>query len=84
MGGEGVLLEHPWPVWDEDKAAEDEVELVVQINGKVRDKTTIPAGLPDEEIKQKALALDKIVAATEGLEIRKTFVIKGRLVNIVV
>ena len=84
IGGDGVLLEHPWPKWDEDKTAEDEVELVVQINGKVRDKTLIPAGLPDDEIKQKALALDKIVAATEGREIRKTFVIKGRLVNIVV
>ncbi len=81
---EGNASAQSWPTWDEDKAAEDEVELVVQINGKVRDKTTIATGLSDDEIKQKALALDKIVAATDGKQIRKTFVIKGRLVNIVV
>ena len=84
IGGKGALHEHPWPSWDEDKAAEDEVELVVQINGKVRARTTIPAGLPDDEIKQKAFALDKIIEAMDGKEIRKTFVIKGKLVNIVI
>jgi leucyl-tRNA synthetase len=84
LGNEPSVLDVDWPKWDEAKTAEEEIELVVQINGKVRDKTKIPAGLPDEEIMQKALALDKIVAATEGKEIRKTFVIKGKLVNIVV
>ena len=84
LGHKPSVLDVRWPEYSESKAAEEEIELVVQINGKVRDKTLIPAGLPEDEIKQKALALDKIVAATEGKEIRKTFVIKGRLVNIVV
>ncbi|KKM15353.1 hypothetical protein LCGC14_1696910, partial [marine sediment metagenome] len=63
LGHKQSLLNVNWPSWDDEKAAEDEIELVVQINGKVRAKTTIPAGLPDDEIKQKAFALDKIIEA---------------------
>jgi leucyl-tRNA synthetase len=84
LGNPAGLINAPWPSWDEAKTAEDELELVVQVNGKVKAKTMISAGLPDDEIKAKAFELDKIKEATEGKEIRKTFVIKGKLVNIVV
>ncbi len=83
IGEEPSIFNQPWPVWDEEAAKEQEVELVVQINGKVRAKIMIPAGLSDDEIKQKALNDERVQKYTAGREIKKTIVIKGRLINIV-
>jgi len=83
IGEEPSIFEQPWPEWDEDAAKEEEVELVVQINGKVRAKIMIPAGLSDEEIKEKALADERVRKYTEQKKIRKIIVIKGKLINIV-
>jgi leucyl-tRNA synthetase len=65
-------------------AKEEEVELVIQINGKLRGKLMIPCGLPDEEVKARALGDQKITEAIGQKQVRKVIVIKGRLVNIVV
>ncbi|MCA9929485.1 MAG: class I tRNA ligase family protein, partial [Anaerolineales bacterium] len=72
-----------WPTWDEAVAKEDEVTLIVQINGKVRDRITVPAGTPDDELKAAALASENVQKHLDGKEPRKVIVVKGKLVNIV-
>lgn len=84
MGNKGFISTHKWPAWDEEAAKDDEVELVIQINGKVRSKAMVAAGLPDVELQKIALADAKVEEHTAGKPIKKVIVIKGRLVNIVV
>lgn len=83
IGEKNSIFEHNWPVWDEELAKDEEVELVVQLNGKLRSKIIIPAGLPDDEAKQKALNDPKIIEIVGNKKIKKVVVVKGRLVNIV-
>ncbi|MFQ5399586.1 MAG: leucine--tRNA ligase [Anaerolineae bacterium] len=77
------IHQQAWPQWDPEVAKEETITLVVQVNGKVRDKMELPAGLSDEELKTKALASEKIQRHLDGKEPRKVIVVKGRLVNIV-
>ncbi|MEC4685717.1 MAG: leucine--tRNA ligase [Nitrospirota bacterium] len=84
MGERRSILEHDWPEWDEDATREEEIELVIQVNGKVRAKTMAPAGLDDERIREMALGEPKIKKLIEGRTVRKVIVVKGKLVNIVV
>jgi leucyl-tRNA synthetase len=84
LGNEPGMFNRPWPRWDEEAAREEEVELVVQVNGKVRSKLMIPAGLPEEEVRRKALDEPKIRELTGDKPVRKLFVVKGKLVNIVI
>jgi len=77
------IHQHAWPVWDEVVAKADEVTLIVQINGKVRDRMTVPAGTSDEALKAAALASDNVQKHLGGKEPRKVIVVKGKLVNIV-
>ncbi|NOZ68351.1 MAG: leucine--tRNA ligase, partial [Deferribacteres bacterium] len=83
-GNHGSIVNEKWPEWDEDTAREEETELVVQVNGKVRAKVMIPAGLDDEAVKEKAFSEPKIREYTEGKTLKKVIVVRGRLVNIVV
>ena len=83
-GGEGFLSVAPWPEYDEAKTVDDEVEIVVQINGKVRDKMLVPADIDKAALEEVALASEKIKAAAEGKTIVKVIAIPGRLVNVVV
>ena len=62
---------------------EKEIELAVQVLGKIKDKITVSIDADEEEIKQKALACPKVASAIEGKQIKKVIVIKSRLVNIV-
>jgi leucyl-tRNA synthetase len=84
LGGQGSVFEQPWPVWDESLAKDDEIELVVQVNGKLRAKIVVPAGLSDADAQAKALADPKVAEHTDGKQIVRIVVIQGRLVNIVV
>jgi leucyl-tRNA synthetase len=84
LGNEPSISEQKWPAWDEDLAKEDEVELVIQVNGKLRGKMMIPRGLSDEEIRNLSLGDEKIRTFIAQAEIKKVIVVKGRLVNIVV
>ena len=77
------IHQQDWPTWDEAVAKEDEVTLIVQINGKVRDRITVPAGTADDELKAAALASENVQKHLDGQEPRKVIVVKGRLVNIV-
>ena len=73
-----------WPEYDEEKTKDDEIEIVVQVNGKIRDKIMIAAGLSKEETEAEALKAEKIKAEIDGKTIVKVIAVPGKLVNIVV
>jgi leucyl-tRNA synthetase len=73
-----------WPVVDEAATKEDSIELPVQINGKVRDRITVPAEATEDQIKSAALASEIVQKFLEGKEPRKVIVAKGKLVSVVV
>lgn len=83
-GGQESISNQPWPKWDEEMAREEEIELVVQINGKLRGRMMIPFGLSDEDVKQRAFQEPKILGYIKDKPIKKVIVVKGRLVNIVI
>ncbi len=78
------LLKAAWPKYDPALAAEDEIEIPVQVNGKLRGLVVVPAGATEDQIKQAALADDKVKAAIAGKQIVKIIVVPNKLVNIVV
>jgi leucyl-tRNA synthetase len=83
--GHGICIsEQAWPSWDEDLAKEEEIELVIQINGKLRGKIMMPHSLPDEEIKNLVFADQKTTEIIGRKSIKNVIVVKGRLINIVV
>ncbi len=84
LGQTSNLLRESWPKFDPALAKEDEVEMAVQVNGKIRARITVPADADEEQIKAIALADEKVQSAIAGKEIVKVLVVKGRLVNIVV
>ncbi|MFH0847503.1 MAG: leucine--tRNA ligase [Chloroflexota bacterium] len=73
-----------WPEWDEDLVKEEEITLVVQVNGKVRDRISVPAGISEEEARKVTLSSDKVKAYLEGKTLVNTVYVPGRLVNLVV
>ena len=83
-GFEGALSNTAWPVYDEAKTVDNEIEIVAQINGKVKCKLVVGADEAEDSIKEKALADPKIIEAIEGKSVVKVIVIPKRLVNIVV
>lgn len=84
LGKVDSIFNSKWPQWDSSLAVEEEIELVVQVNGKVRSKIMIPLGTDDETIKTKALNDTKVKSFIEGKTIKKMIVISGKLINIVV
>jgi len=83
LGHETTSAYESWPICDEELTRDVEVELAIQVNGKVRDKITVPHDCEEEAIKTKALELDKIQEQIAGKNVRKVIVIPNRLVNIV-
>lgn len=81
LGFEGSVHEQEWPTFDPEQAKADEVELAVQVNGKVKARITVAATAAEEDIRATALAA--VEAALAGLEVKKAIVVPGRLVNIV-
>jgi leucyl-tRNA synthetase len=73
----------PWPEFDPELAQEDEITLVIQVNGKVRDRITVPAGISDDEARELALASETAGRFVGDKEPREVIVVSGRLVNIV-
>ncbi len=84
IGKEGSVSEILWPEYDESALVKDEVEVVVQINGKVRGKLNLSSNVTREEMQEKALADEKIKEFTDGKEIVKVIAVPKKLVNIVV
>lgn len=79
-----TLLRHAWPKYDSALAKEDEIEIVVQINGKVRTRLVVAADADETTVREAALNEEKIKTAMEGKQIVKVIVVLGKLVNIVV
>lgn len=84
LGNEYSIFNEAWPKFDPKALVKDEVEIAIQVNGKIKNKIMVSSDLDEEGIKNAALADEKIVASTEGKTVVKVIVIKGRLVNIVV
>jgi leucyl-tRNA synthetase len=78
------LWEQPWPQADPALLERESFELVVQVNGKVRDRVQVDAAASDEELVAHAKASPKVQAHLDGKEIRQTIVVPGKLVNLVV
>ncbi len=73
-----------WPVWDEELAREETVTLVVQVNGKVRDRFEVPADITSTQAEEMALTSDRIKEWIDGQEVRKVISRPPNLVNVVV
>ena len=83
LGHKGSLAYEPWPEYDKDLIKEKEIELAVQVNGKIRDRIVVAAEADEEQIKQKALAGKKVNAAMKGKPAKKIIVVKPRIVSII-
>jgi leucyl-tRNA synthetase len=84
LGHETTLAYEPWPVCDESLLVEDEIEIPVQIQGKVRTKIRVPAGSDQAKLEEIALADGRVAALLAGKQVVKTILVPGRLVNFVV
>jgi leucyl-tRNA synthetase len=82
--GHERLWEQPWPVADEALLERDTFELVIQVNGKVRDRIEVSAELPDAELIERAKASPRVQSQLDGKEIRQAVVVPRKLVNFVV
>ena len=78
---EDSVHEQAWPTFDPEQAKADEVELAVQVNGKVKSKISVAVDAPEDEVREAALAA--VSRTLEGHDVKKVIVIAGRLVNIV-
>jgi leucyl-tRNA synthetase len=84
MGEPYSVHEQAWPAWDETLIAAEEITLVVQVNGKLRDRIEVPADITEEAATELALSSERVRLHVEGREIRKSIYVPGRLVNLVV
>ncbi|MBB5148131.1 MULTISPECIES: leucine--tRNA ligase [Ureibacillus] len=84
LGHEDTITYEPWPTYDESKLVDDEVEIVVQVNGKVRSKVKVAKDASKEQLEEIAKEDEKVKELVEGKEIVKVITIPGKLVNIVV
>ena len=81
--GYSIHLQH-WPSFDPSLAAEDQVEVAVQVNGKVRDRLTLPAGATEDDARVAAIALPRVAELIEGRDLKRFVYVPERLINIVV
>ena len=84
LGAKTSIHDEPWCEWDENLAKASSITLVVQVNGKVKDKIEVDESLDQEEMKQVALNSEKIKSLTDGKTVVKVIVVPKKLVNIVV
>jgi leucyl-tRNA synthetase len=84
LGETSDLLRAPWPQYDPALAKEEEIEIAIQVNGKIRSRIVISADATEDQVRERALADEKIKTAIAGQEVAKVLVVKGRLVNIAV
>jgi leucyl-tRNA synthetase len=84
MGGEGAVFRMAWPVADAELARESEIEIPVQMNGKLVNVITVPAESDEATIKAAALADAKVAARMEGKTVVRVIYVPGKLLNIVV
>jgi len=82
--GHERLWEHPWPVADESRLRRETFELVIQVNGRVRDRIEASVDESEDDLVARAKASERVQAQLDGKEIRQTIVVPGKLVNLVV
>lgn len=83
LGGNGSIHNEPWPLYDEAKTKQNNIMLIVQVNGKIRDKIETTAGQTNDELSKLALSSEKTKQFLEGLNVIKTIVVPDKIVNIV-
>ena len=84
LGHETTVCDAPWPKWNDEYLVESTVKMPVQFNGKVRFTLELPADMAKEEIEKKALSAPEAAKYMEGMQVVKTVVVPGRIINIVV
>jgi leucyl-tRNA synthetase len=84
QGREGPVFRHPWPEYDPDLAREEEAEVVIQVNGKLRGRINVAFGTPREALEKLVLADTKVQPLLDGKQVVKVIVVPDKLVNIVV
>ncbi|MGA2464444.1 MAG: leucine--tRNA ligase [Thermodesulfobacteriota bacterium] len=83
LGEKESIIRHKWPDYDREAVLEEEILIVIQVNGRLRDRITIPASFGEEEVKDWALKSEKIRRLVEGKEIKRVILVPKKLVNIV-
>ena len=83
LGRAGLAAQQPWPAWDEAALVVEEVEIAIQVLGKLRGKLMVGVSESEDSIRERALADEKVQAALAGKQVRKTIYIQGKLLNIV-
>ena len=83
LGHEGLIDFESWPKYDESKIVLSTVKIAVSVNGKLRATLNVALDMPEEELKQLALANEAVLRHTEGKEIKKIIVVKNKIINIV-
>ncbi|HMN14791.1 MAG TPA: class I tRNA ligase family protein, partial [Bellilinea sp.] len=78
------IHQQAWPIVDEESAKDEEITLIIQVNGKVRDRIVVPVGLPEEEAKSRALSSEAVQKFLEGKTPRQVIYVRGKLINIVI
>lgn len=84
LGHDTLVHQAQWPAYQEECLRTDEIEIVIQVNGKVRQKLSVPAGIADEDLKARSLKDPRILEWTQDKPVKKVIVVPKKLVNIVV
>jgi leucyl-tRNA synthetase len=84
LGGKGSVFREPWPVFDAAALRRDEVEIAVQVNGKIRERINVAGDADEATVRAAAMAVPKVAAEIAGRTPKKVIVVKGRLVNFIV
>jgi leucyl-tRNA synthetase len=84
LGERYSVHQQSWPEWDPEAIREDTVTLVLQVNGRVRDRVQVPAGLDEGRLRETALASEKVRKFINGMQVQDVIVVRGKLVNVVV
>ena len=83
LGHKPLVMNQPWPEWDDSRLTDETMEIVLQVLGKVRSRIKVPTGSDKKQLEELALADPKVQAAISGKTVRKVIVVPGRLVNVV-
>jgi leucyl-tRNA synthetase len=84
FGGQGSIYDAGWLTWDEAALIQEEIEVVLQVNGKVRGKLNVPAKADETQLREWALTNERVLSFIDGKPVRKVIVVPGKLVNVVV
>ena len=83
LGHPFSVHQQDWPAWDPELAADEMITLVVQVNGRLRDRIEVPADISEQDAQEKALASERVAVHTDGKTVRRVIYVPGRLVNVV-